>query len=210
MSLFLLIISSLSLFLNLVEEEARPLCRHPRACPIGPAGEEGGPGGIQNLLKEEWKVQDGTEKKEDDDDQEEMEGKRRNEEKMQRSLVVVKFPLVPFATCLLPLQLLLKGFFFTNKKLNNHIVVIHKKPNRCTRSPGTPVCQSSATTVIRTYQESPACLNTCWWSMVVCLQGCGNKFNPNNSINRHKKLLCGKPHHRKSFSCFSMWGNYHH
>ena len=46
--------------------------------------------------------------------------------------------------------------------------------------------------------------------MVVCLQGCGNKFNPNNSINRHKKLVCGKPHHRKSFSYFSMWGNYHH
>ena len=114
------------------------------------------------------------------------------------------FPLVsyPYSSC--------SKVFFTNKKLNNHIVVIHKKPNRCTRSPGTPVCQSSATTVIRTYQESPACLNTCWWSMVVCLQGCGNKFSPNNSINRHKKLLCGKPHHRKSFSCFSMWGNYHH
>ena len=120
MSLFLLIISSLSLFLNLVEEEARPLCRHPRACPIGPAGEEGGPGGIQNLLKEEWKVQDGTEKKEDDDDQEEMEGKRRNEEKMQRSLVVVKFPLVPFATCLLPLELLLQGFFHQQEVKQPH------------------------------------------------------------------------------------------
>ena len=28
-----------------------------------------------------------------------------------------------------------------------------------------PVCQNSATTVARTCQESPACLNTCWWSM---------------------------------------------
>ena len=38
-----------------------------------------------------------------------MEGKRRDKEDMQDSLVVeegmiVKFPLLPFATCLLPLQ----------------------------------------------------------------------------------------------------------
>ena len=92
-----------------------------------PCWREGGPGGIQNLLKEEWKVQDGTEKKEDDDDQEEMEGKRRNEEKMQRSRVVVKFPLVPFATCLLSLQLLFQGSFH-QEKLNNHIVERHKDP----------------------------------------------------------------------------------
>ena len=41
---------------------------------------------------------------------------------MQDSLVVeegmlIQFPLVPFATCLLPLQ----------KKLNNHIVEIHRR-----------------------------------------------------------------------------------
>ena len=40
-----------------------------------------------------------------------MDGKRRGEEDMQDSLVVeagmmVNFPLIPFATCLLPLQLL--------------------------------------------------------------------------------------------------------
>ena len=68
-----------------------------------PAGEEGGPGGLPNLLKEEEKEEDEEEKKEDDDDEEEMEGKRRDEEDMQDSLVVeegmiVKFPLVPFAT----------------------------------------------------------------------------------------------------------------
>ena len=40
--------------------------------------------------------------------------------------------------------------------------------------------------------------------------GCGKKFNPNNSINRHNKLVCGKPHHRKSICHFSMWGNDHH
>ena len=51
---------------------------------------------------------------------------------MEDSLVVeegmlVKFPLLPFATCLLHLQLLLIGFFFfTKKKLNNHIAEIYK------------------------------------------------------------------------------------
>ena len=103
----MLIISSLSLFLNLVEEEARPLCRHPRACPIGPAGEEGGPRGFKSLLKEDEKEEDEDEKKEDVDDEEEREGKRRDEEDMQDSLVVeegmmVKFPLVPFATFAAP------------------------------------------------------------------------------------------------------------
>ena len=45
-----------------------------------------------------------------------MEGKRRDEEDIQDSLVVeegmmVKFSLVPFATCLGPLQRLLQGSF---------------------------------------------------------------------------------------------------
>ena len=43
-----------------------------------------------------------------------MKGKRKDEEDMQDSLVVgkgmiFKLPLVPLATCLLPLQLLLQG-----------------------------------------------------------------------------------------------------
>ena len=71
-------------------------------------------GGLPNLQKEEEK--DKKENKEDDEKEEEMEGKRRDEEDMQDSLVVqegmiVKFPLVPFATCLFPLQLLLQGSF---------------------------------------------------------------------------------------------------
>ena len=33
----------------------------------------------------------------------------------------------------------------------------------------------------------------------VC-KGCGKKFQINNSINRHKKFVCGKPHHMKSFA----------
>ena len=77
-----------------------------------PAGEEGGPGGLPNLLKEKEKEEDEEEKKEDDDDDQEMKGKMRDEEDIQDSLVVeegmiVKFPSVPFATCLLHLQLLL-------------------------------------------------------------------------------------------------------
>ena len=62
-----------------------------------------------NLLKEKEE-----EKKEDGDDEKEMEGKRRDKEGMQDVLVVekgmiFKLPLVPLATCLLPLQLLMQG-----------------------------------------------------------------------------------------------------
>ena len=39
----------------------------------------------------------------------------------------------------------------------------------------------------------------------VC-KGCGKKIKTNNSINRHKKLFGFKPHHRKGFFNFSMWG----
>ena len=35
-------------------------------------------------------------------------------------------------------------------------------------------------------------------------------LTPNNSINRNNKLVCGKPHRRKSFCHFSMWGKDHH
>ena len=90
-----------------------------------PAGEEGGPRALKNLLKEEQKEEYDEEKKEDDDEEEEMEKKKRDEEDMKNRLMVeegmiVKFSLVYFATCVLPLQLLLQGFFF-NKKLNNYI-----------------------------------------------------------------------------------------
>ena len=36
----------------------------------------------------------------------------------------------------------------------------------------------------------------------VC-KGCGKKFKTNNSINSHKKLVFGKPHHMKSFCNFA-------
>ena len=48
-----------------------------------PAGEEGGPAGLLNLLKVEEKEEDEEEKNEDDDDEEEMEGMRRDKEDMQ-------------------------------------------------------------------------------------------------------------------------------
>ena len=85
-----------------------------------PAGEDGEPGGLPNLLKEEEKEEDAEKKKDDDDEEKEIEGKRWDEEDMQDSLVVeegmiVKFSLVPFAICLLPLQLLLQGSFQKEK-----------------------------------------------------------------------------------------------
>ena len=35
---------------------------------------------------------------------------------------------------------------------------------------------------------------------VFACKGCGKKFNRNNSINRYKKLVNGKPHHRQVFA----------
>ena len=90
-----------------------------------PEGEEGGPIGISNLLKEENKEEDEEEKKEDDDKEEEMEGKQRDDEDMQDSLMVeegmiVKYLLVLFATCVLALQLLLQGSFHQEKVKQPH------------------------------------------------------------------------------------------
>ena len=81
-----------------------------------------------NLLKKvEKDEEDEEEKKENDDDEEEMGEKRRDEEDMQDTLVVeegviVKLPLVPFATCLLPLQLLLQGSFHQEEVKQPHFI----------------------------------------------------------------------------------------
>ena len=77
-------------------------------------GEGRGPGGLPNLLKEEEKEEYEEEKK--GEYEEEVEGKRRDQEDMQDSLVVeegmiVKCPLAPFATWVLPLEFLLQGSF---------------------------------------------------------------------------------------------------
>ena len=73
------------------------------------------------------------------------------------------FPLDPF-------YYFCSSFFnvlSTEKKLNNNIFEIHLDQTSwiiCHLQP-CPVCQNSATTVARTFQESPANLNTFWWSM---------------------------------------------
>ena len=65
------------------------------------------------------------EKKEVDDEEEEIEGKRRDEEDIMDSLMVeegmiVKYNLVFFATCLLPLQLMLQGSFHREEDKQPH------------------------------------------------------------------------------------------
>ena len=73
-----------------------------------------------------------------------------------------QIPLGPFchfcSSCLKVLS--------TKKKLNNHIVEIHKDPITFVCHPQPcPVFQNSPTTVAGTCQESPAYLNTYWWFM---------------------------------------------
>ena len=42
----------------------------------------------------------------------------------------------------------------------------------------------------------------------VC-EGCGKRFKTNDSLKRHKMLVCGKPRHRKNFNELSKWGKGH-
>ena len=104
--------------------------------------------------------------------------------------IMVKFPLAPFVTCLLHLQILLEGHFHPKKKAKQpqhrdtqwpNIMNLFIEEYMCStliwicwcllrhqitcHSPPCPVSQNSATTVARTSEESPACLNTCLWSM---------------------------------------------
>ena len=99
---------------------------------------------------------------------------------MKDSLVVekgmfVKFSLVPLATCLLHLQLLLQGSFHQEelKQLHCRDTQIPKVINfwgllrhqiTCHSAPF-PIYMNSATTVARTSLTKTACLSTCWWSM---------------------------------------------
>ena len=64
---------------NMGEEEARPVCGHPSACPTGPCRGGARPWRISKPPKEEEKEED-EEEEEYDDDEEEMEGKRKDEE----------------------------------------------------------------------------------------------------------------------------------
>ena len=66
-----------------------------------PAGEEGGPGGLPNLLNKEESVDNEEEKKEHDDYEEEMKGKSRDEEEMQDSPMVNENMNGPIPLCCL-------------------------------------------------------------------------------------------------------------
>ena len=89
---------------------------------------------------------------------------------------MVKFSLVPFATCLLCLQLLLQGSFHQEEVKQPHSrdtqrsTIIHfwgilRHQITCL-SPPFPVCRSSATTMAKTsFKKKTSCLSTCLWSM---------------------------------------------
>ena len=123
-----------------------------------PAKEEGGPRDLQNLLKEEEKEEGEEEKKEDGDDEEEWEEKRRDE--LQGSLVVEKGMILNSPWYLLPLVSFPCSSCFkvlSTFHLLRHHITWH--------SPSYPVCPNTATTVARTFQDSPTCLNMYWLSM---------------------------------------------
>ena len=88
-----------------------------------PAGEEGGPGVLSNILKEEQ------------ENGEELEGNMRDEEEIHDSLVVeevmmVNFTLVPFLFVSFPCCSCLE-VLPAKKNLNKHIVEMRKDPTSC-------------------------------------------------------------------------------
>ena len=95
-----------------------------------PAGEEGGPGGIPNLLTEEEKEGEEEEKNEGDEEEEEMQGKRRDEEEKQDSVVVEMGMMVPLPFVSFPCSSCFK-VIFSKKKLTTHIVTMKKVLTSC-------------------------------------------------------------------------------
>ena len=87
----------------------------------------------------------------------------------------IKFPLAPFATFLLHLQLLLQGSFHQEEVKQPHCRDTQRpkimnfwgllRHQITCHSPPFPVCQNSASTVARTYLTKTACLKIWWWSM---------------------------------------------
>ena len=85
--------------------------------------------------------------------------------------MLLKFPLVPLATCLLHLQLLFQGSFHQEEVNQQHcgdtqrpkiinLWGLLRHQNTC-HLPPFPVCQNSATAVARTSLKKTACLSTC-------------------------------------------------
>ena len=89
--------------------------------------------------------------------------------------MLVKFPLVLFAPCLLCLQLLLHGSFYREEVKQLHCRDTQRLNIKNDRGPPEapdhlslatlPVCQKSGTTVARTSLKNTACLSTCWCSL---------------------------------------------
>ena len=89
--------------------------------------------------------------------------------------MLIKYPLVPFAICLIHLQLLLQDSFHQEEvkqphcrntqrpKIMNFLGLLRHQIT-C-HQPPFPVCQNGATTVARTSLTKTVCLSTCWWSM---------------------------------------------
>ena len=108
-------------------------------------------------------------------------GKRRDEEDIQDSLVVeegmiVKFPLVPFATCLLPLQLLCQGYF-------------HQKEVK------QPHCRDTQRPNIMNYVVPPEVPDRLPLTTLPCLpeqcNHCGNNFSKTSSLSKHMLVVHG-------------------
>ena len=110
-----------------------------------------------------------------------MEGKRRDEEDMQDCMVVeegmmVKFSLVPFSTCFLPLQLLIPGSIHQKEVRQAHLRDIQRPK-------------------IIYYVVPPEVPNHLPLSTLPCLKEqcnhCGRNFSRKSSLSKHTVVVNG-------------------
>ena len=113
-----------------------------------------------------------------------MEGKRRDGDDMQDCLVVeegmmVKFLLVPFATCLLPLQLLLQGSFNQEEVKQLH-------------------CRDTQRPNIMNHLVPPEAPDHMPLAPLPCLpeecNHCSKNFSRKSSLSKHMLLVHGASH----------------